>query len=511
MPREVVLAFDVGTSGVKAALVHAATGVLASRVVPLSLHTPRPGWVEQDPLEIRQGLVRAARGLLRTGGSSASDIVALAVTGQMFNVQPLDAQLTPLGPMISWLDQRATPQTASLARGTPPDRQFDTLGSVITAKDIVPRILWLSEADPERWQDTRWLVDCKEAVVAWLTGEVITDHSGASAYRLTDPRSGSWDPARAGLVGVPLERLPRIAPSTTVAGSLTKHAATALGVPAGVPVAVGAGDVPASQIGSGALDAGDAQLSLGTAVYTGITVDRPVADPCRRLGVLGHALTDAWILWLEVATGGAALRWIAGLLGDGRDADDPALSPAALERLAVGAGSDADELFFAPWLSGERVPVFDDSARAAFVGLSLRHSSAHLVRAVMEGVAYQIRWSWDYGHAYGVEMRSIRVVGGGGIGGLWLEIIASTLGRSLEVVASPQDAAALGAAATAFVAVGLWPDLHHVLQHVQVERIVMPELEAIRRHEERYARFRLLYDVLRPIHAGRAGAVPGTA
>ncbi len=493
-----MLAIDVGTSGVKAVLASSTLGIVGSRQRSYPLHTPRPGWVEQDPLEIRAALVAATRDLLDTSTSATADIAGIVLTAQMFNLQPVDATGEPVGPMLSWLDQRAAGEAAGLALRVSPDRQFQAAGSVVTAKDIVPRIHWLRQRAPDTWSRTSWLLDCKEAVVAWMTGRAVTDAAGASAYRLTDHRATGWDRALCELLSVPPDRLPEVAPATAVAGGLLPGAATAMGLPAGLPVFVGTGDVPASQVGSGAIRPGDAHLSLGTAIYLGFHVDAPLGDPAHQLGVLGHAVPDAWILWLEIATGGAALTWITRALGD-PTLPDGVVDHAHIERLVRSAEGDTDDLLFAPWLSGERVPLFDDGARGAFVGLALRHGRAHLVRAVMEGVAYQIRWAYEYGLAYGVMPGSVRAVGGGGLGDAWLGIIADTLGRPIEVVDAPQDAAALGAAALAFVGLEAWPAIDAVATQVRVARVIEPDAERACRRDQGFARYRTLHAALAPI------------
>lgn len=498
--ERLVLAIDVGTSGVKAVLVEAARGIVASGTRGYGLATPHPGWVEQDMAEIRAALSTATRELLAATGTPPRAISGVVLTAQMFSLQPAGASGELVGPMLSWLDQRAAPQAAALARRLSPDRQFAAAGSVITAKDIVPRIHWLRDAAPATWERTAWLLDCKDAVGMWLTGRAVTDPAGASAYRLVDPVRGGWDPGLCRLLEVPLDRLPAIAPAISVAGGLGPAAAADLGLVAGTPVFVGAGDVPASQLGSGALRPGDAHLSLGTAIYLGIHAATPLPDPGRRMGVLCHAIPGAWIVWLEIATGGAALSWIARALGDPKHDDGP-IDHAAIERLAESVDGDTDDLLFAPWLTGERVPLFDDGARGAFVGLALRHGRAHLVRAVMEGVAYQIRWAYEYGLAYGIAPGTIRAVGGGGMGDAWLRIIADTLGRPIEVVEAPQDAAALGAAAMAFVGLGAWPDLAAIGERVRVARVVAPDAGRAARRDRGFARFQALHGALAPITA----------
>lgn len=494
MSASVVLALDVGTSGVKAVACDANGQLSITRQRSYELHTPAAGWVEQDIDEIITASV-AVLGDLIDGGIQPRSVSAIGVTAQMFNVVAADASGRALAPMLSWLDQRAAPQAAAFATVCSPDEQYERFGAVITAKDVLPRIFWLREVWPEVWRKTAYFLDCKEAVVAALTGTVVIDAAGASAFRLLDPSSRDWDADRAELAGIPIERLPPIRSATAVAGGLRDDVARLTGLRAGTPVVVGAGDVAASQVGSGAIEVGDVHLSLGTAVYFGITVERPVADPSRHLGVIGHADPARWILWLEIATGGGALAWLMRTL-EGWAADH-----SDLDKMVEAADGDMDGLMFAPWFTGERVPLFDDTLRAAFVGLSLRHDRGHLARAVMEGVACQIRWAWEYGLAYGIPVGAIRAVGGGGIGRAWTAIIANTMGLPLEVVADAPNAGARGAAACALVGAEIAPDLATVARVVRVERVVEPDPSHRSDADERFERFQRLHVALAPMFA----------
>ena len=440
MTDRFVVAFDVGTSGVKAVLADLGGRVVASRYQPYGLRCLDDGWVEQDVGEIYGRLGAACRSLLDRQGVAPGHVEAVSVTAQMFNVVPVGAAGEPLTPMLSWLDTRAAPQAAALARRMGPDEQFRRLGATITAKDILPRILWLKEQQPEVYARTSKLLDCKEAVVALLTGELVTDHAGASAYRL-------------------------------------------------------------AELDAGAIGHGDAHVSLGTAVYFGITLDRPAADPGRQLGVLGHMDPKRYILWLEIATGGGALAWLLRLLGQA----GPAPDYAEVDRLVAERLDDDGSLLFAPWLSGERVPLFDDRARAAFVGLELSHDRGHLLRALMEGVAYQMRWALEYAAAFGEPIGSLRAVGGGGIGASWTQVIADVLDRPLLCVRDPQDAAARGAAACALVGIGVEPDLAFARHTAEVERTVAPDPSRRPRHQRQYGDYQALYRALAPLYH-RAGS-----
>ena len=496
MPSPVVVAYDVGTSGVKALVVDPTGRVLASRVRTYDIATPRAGWAEQDLEAIVGELGRASREVLEAAAVAPGDVAAVGLTAQMFSVVPVDGRGRATRPMLSWLDQRAAGQAARLRGTFPDDAGYAAFDAVLTAKDIVPRIRWLIEDEPGLDRTTAWYLDCKEAVIARLTGSVAIDPAGASAFRLVDPATGEWSAARCDLAGIPIERLAPIRPATAVVGSICGDAAELTGLPAGTPVVAGAGDVPASQLGAGAHEVGSAHLSLGTAVYFGITLDRPVPDPAAQLGPLTHVVPGRWLLWLEIATGGAALSWLDRQLSGGTRGDAPR-DHAAIDRAVVAAQDDMDGLLFAPWLTGERVPMFDDRARAAFVGLGFHHGPAHLTRAVMEGVACQIALAFEYGCAYDVRPTEIRAVGGGTIGSVWNQIIAETIATPLAIVADPQDAGARGAAACALVGAGLATDLRSAVPPT-IEATIEPDPQRVARARERLDRFRGLPTALRP-------------
>jgi xylulokinase len=494
-----ILAFDVGTSGVKAALLEDRR-IVASAVRGYGLQTGNDGWVEQDLGKMRRAMGRASRTVLRERGIERTGVDAIAITAQMFNLVAVDEEGEPVLPMLSWLDTRASSRAALLGEELSPADQFRLVGSVVTAKDILPKILWLRDERPELYGRTRWLLDCKEALVLQLTGRAVIDPAGSSAFRLVDPATGMWSSAACRRLGIDPALLPEVQPAASIAAGLTNAAARALGLAAGTPVIVGAGDVPASQLGAGAIATGDVHLSLGTAVYLGITVPGALRDPAKQLGVLGHAIPDRWILWLEIATGGGALAWVLRAT-DGRRRGS--VDYEEIDRIVEACAGELDGLLFAPWLSGERVPVFDDRLRGAFVGLGLHHGRPHLLRAVMEGVACQIRWAREYAEAYGQPVDQIRAVGGGAIGGVWLQIIADILGADVLAVSEPQDAGARGVGALGLVATGAELDVSFLRDDVRIDRTVRPAPDRRDAADETYGRFRALYEALRPLfHAG---------
>src|SRR5882757_672715 len=492
-----ILAFDIGTSGVKAVVVDADGQLLDCAYRGYGLQMVADGGVEQDLGHMIESALEAAEELLRRVPATATSIEGISVTAQMFNLVAVDDAGRPLLPMISWLDQRAEGDARTLAKLVPPDEQFGLFKAVVTGKDIVPKILWLRDSRPDTYARTAKLLDCKEAVVMHLTGAAVIDHAGASAYRLFNHETRDWDVSACAAAGIDPDKLPRVCAATDVAGRLRPGIAQRLGLSAAVAVYVGVGDVAASQLGSGAVNPGDLHVSLGTAVYFGLTMSEPRLDPRQRLGVLAHADVDLWILWLEIATGGAALAWAVRMLG----LDHPGpVDYARIEQLVSDSSDDMDGLLFAPWLSGERVPVFDDSARASFVGLRLHHGPGHILRAVMEGVAFQMRWALEYGLDYGQAVKRIRAVGGGSMGTEWTQIIADVLERPLETIAQPQDAGAIGAASCAIVGSGVQPDYAFLTDRATVTRTFLPDAVRALDYADRYALYRRLYDALYPLY-----------
>jgi sugar (pentulose or hexulose) kinase len=498
MTRERILALDVGTSGVKAVITDRTGRLLDSAYRAYGIETGPNGWVDQDIEAIIAASCEAIRALTSAVARAGDSITGVSVTAQMFNLVAVDADGRALLPMISWLDQRAEPDARSLALRMPPAEQFVRLGAVVSGKDILPKILWLRYSRPDVFERTAYLLDCKEAVVMRMTGRAVIDYGGAAAFRLFDRAARQWDEGACAATGVPWAKLPDVEPATAIAGGITTAFARESGLVAGTPVVVGAGDVAASQVGAGAAGVGDAHVSLGTAVYFGVTLDQPAIDPHGVLGVIGHIDPNLWILWLEIATGGGALAWLGRILGP--PDDEQSIDYAEVDALVAGCADEMGSLLFAPWLSGERVPIFDDRARAAFIGLDLRHGRAHLYRAVMEGVAFQMRWALEYGQAFGHPIETIRAVGGGTIGSVWIQIIADILDRPLLAIAGPQDAGAVGAAACALVGLGLQPDFGFVETLAVVEREYVPDPVRRAAYARRYDQFRRLYDALGPIH-----------
>lgn len=497
--REYVIGYDVGTSGTKAVLCGLDGAVHESAYEPHALTQRGGGWIEQDGADLLHAVNAATAQLLEHSGAQSSEVLAISVSGQMFNTTAVDESGSALTPLISWLDTRATDQAQRIGDLHGPAQQFARYGSVLTAKDIVPKVMWLQDEYPEVAARAAAFLDCKDFVGAGLTGQIATDLHGASAYYLFDIERHTWNRPMAESLGLNPAQLPTVRRATDVLGELTTDAARRCGLAPGTPVMVGTGDVAAGQIGAGAARGGQSHLSLGTASYFGISLDQLRRDPDQRLGLLCHVDPARWLLWAEMETGGGALAWWRQLVG--------LRAPDELDALASEVTAEEADLLFAPWLTGERVPYWDDTARGAFVGLRMHHGLSHLSRAVLEGIAYQLRLVLEYAEAFGTRAPAIRLIGGGSMGRLLPQIIADVIARPLEVVAASQDAGARGAAFIALAARGE-ASLDDLAASVAVDRVV--EVTASRdlraRYDERFAGFRQLHGALeRPLQPLNAG------
>lgn len=453
---------DLGTSGNKAALVDASGAVLATHAGRLTLQHPGPGLAEQDPDAWWAAVCEGTRAV---AAGHEDHVAGIAFAGQMLSLVSMDAVGRAVRPAVVWMDHRATAEAARLCwRLGGPSVVRAVAGAAPTGKDLLPKMAWLATREPATWAETRWLGDATCCLVARATGHIGLDPTAAGATGVFDAATRRWSPLLARLAGLPLERMPPVGRSVDVAGPLLPDAARDLGLRPGTPVAVGLADIPAAAVGSGAVRPGDAHVYLGTSSWVAVTLDAPRHVP--KAGIVSVASADPGrcLMIAESETAGACRDWLQGLLG-GADPD-------ALARLAPPG---ADGLLFCPWLFGERSPHPDAAVRGAFAGLSLGHGQAHMARAVLEGVAVNLRWTLGaIDGARTPRAHGLRAIGGGAASDLWMQIVADATGEPVERLAAPRFAGAVGAALVAAVAVGAVPSIEAIRDRVKVERTFSP-------------------------------------
>ncbi|MGM0578154.1 MAG: xylulokinase [Myxococcota bacterium] len=474
---------DLGTGSDKAVLVDDAGRLLASHRVGYAVDDPGRGRVEQDPETWWRAVCEATRAV--TDGVDPRDVHGLAFAGQMLSLVPMDARGRPTREAISWMDHRASAQARRICRRFGGERVLRWVaGGSPTGKDLVAKVAWIREEEPSVHAATAAYGDATSFLVARATGRLAMDPTAAGATGLYHARKRRWSRLLAGLARYPLDRTPPVVPSTDVAGRLTARAAVEIGLPEGLPVAMGMADIPAAAVGSGAVGPGEGHLYLGTSSWIGVAVDRPASEPSVGIASVPSAARRGSLLIAESETAGACRDWFEREVGP-------------LDRVAEQAPPGCDGLLFLPWLYGERSPVPDPALRGGWVGLSMEHGRAHLARAVLEGVALNLRWILEAVDGAGPRRPGLRAIGGGVESDAWLQALTDVTGERIERVENPRAAGAVGAALVAGVAVGALPDVATAGRLIRAADVFEPTPGATRGYDTAYRTFRELAPALR--------------
>jgi len=474
-----LVGLDVGTTGVKALAVGEDGEILARSEEEYPLSTPRPGWAEQDPEDWWRATERAFERL------DATDVAGIGLSGQMHGLVALDASDTPIRPAILWNDGRTAAQCAEIEERVGLETLIARTGNRALTGFTAPKLLWLREHEPESYGRIASILLPKDYVRLRLCGEHAVDVADASGTLLFDVANRTWSEEVLEALELDPAWLPRALESPEVSGETSD----------GVPVAAGAGDQAAGALGVGVDRPGPLAIALGTSGVVFAALPGFAADPQARVHAFCHAVPGAWHAMGVMLSAAGSLRWIRDVAAPGAGFGDLVEAAAAWEPGVEG-------LTFLPYLAGERTPHADPEARGAFAGLGLRHDRGALVRAVLEGVAYGLRDSFDLVRELGVDPERGRVSGGGARSELWLKIIASVLELPLErpVV---EEGAAYGAALLGGVAGGVFGDVQAaVAATVQVRGDVEPDPDWVAVYAEGRERFRALYPALRPIQDG---------
>jgi len=503
MAKNYILAHDTGTGGDKAVITDLQGKVIHSVYQDYGLSYPCPEWVEQDPDELWQTVAATTRRVIQESGIEPAEILGVGISAQMFNTLPVDSDCRPVTPMLSWLDLRSVEQADRLMAPEMAARLFEYTGNLPTAKDVPPKILWLKEKRPDLWDRTAYLFDCKEYIIFQLTGKVVTDWVGASAYFLFDPLKKKWSKEACDLLGIPMEKLPPAFPCAQIIGEVTEQAARLTGLLPGTPVVNGAGDVSSAQSGAGANRTGKAHLCIGTATWVGVSASSFRNDPHKPFWGLSHIHPEKWVIAGEMETGGGALMWFRDALATHEAQEARARGDSSYTLIGQLAGAvppGADKLIFLPWLSGERAPVLDHYARGGFLGISMSHTKGHFARAVMEGVAYHVRWICESMARLGYSFDAINAIGGGCKSEIWPQIISDVTGHPLHIVEHPLEAGAMAAALTVAIGMGIYDSADDMDDLIGIGKIVEPSSKRRPLYDDLYAIYRQIYTALTPIH-----------
>ncbi|MBD1998832.1 xylulokinase [Leptolyngbya sp. FACHB-541] len=485
---DIVIGLDLGTGGVRAIAVDLQGRLVAQAVGSYPLLTPKPGWTEQHPSDWVTVSLTALSTLAQQLESHR--IIALGLSGQMHGMVPLDAAGNVIRPAILWNDQRTGKAVEEIEHIIPRQKLIQRTGNPAITGFQLPKLVWLRTEEPQAYAQVQQILLPKDYLGYVLTGESVTEPSDASGIGCLNLAKRQWDTDLLDALQISPNLFPQVIASTAIAGRLKPDIASQIGLPAGLPVIAGGGDNPAAAIGLGIssnnLNRGG--LSIGTSGVIFVPCDRPTPDPEGRVHLFCHADGGYHLLGVTLAAGGA-LRWY-------RDTFAPKVDFKDLMTLADQSPPGANGVLFLPHLSGERSPYLDPDARGAWANLSLAHTQADLVRAVLEGVALGLREALEIVNAI-ATVHQLTVTGGGGRSPVWVKILADVLGTEL-VMPQTEEGAAYGAALLAMVGAGAYADLESVFKLIPGSSArVQPEQNSV--YDTALKQHRSLYKALKAI------------
>ena len=486
------LGIDVGTGGTRAVLIDGAGQIVASETIEhIPFASPQTGWAEQDPDDWWRASVAAIRAVLSHHNVTPDSIAAIGLSGQMHGAVLLDADDKLLRPSIIWCDQRSEVQCQQLTEQIGASRLIELTCNPALTGFTLPKILWVKDHEPEHWRRLRSLLLPKDYVRLRLTGDKAIDVADASGTLLLDVSARQWSREMLDAAGINDNVLPRLFESPEITGSVSQSAAELTGLRVGTPVVAGAGDQAAGAVGMGIVKPGSVSATIGTSGVVFAATNNPALDPKGRVHTFCHAIPNRWHVMGVTQGAGLSLRWFR---------DQFRLAPYdQLTAEAADVPAGADNLLWAPYLMGERTPHLDPNARAALVGLTASHTRAHVVRAILEGVAFSLRDSLEIFRDMNVPIESIRLGGGGARSKLWRQIQADVYAHAVDIVQA-EEGAAYGAALLAGVGGGLWKSVDDACADVvRVIDRIEPDAAAVKVLEPLYRSYRELYPALHKV------------
>jgi len=489
---DVLIGLDSGTTATKAVTAGADARVRDVASVGYSLSVPHPGWAELDAFRLQTAAVEALQEVVRLARERGDSVVGLCLSAAMHGLVPMAEDGTPLGPLITWADNRAGEQAAALVADGRAKGLHARTGTPVHPMSPLTKLSWWSQHDPDLMASTPRWAGVKELMVSALCGvSRLVDLSSASASGGYHLAGRHWDAEAMEIAGVREGQLPEVVPTTHALPGLTREVASTVGLPAGLPVVIGASDGVLANLGIGAVREDVAAVSIGTSGAMRLVVPHPTVDPAGRL--FCYALTeDLWVVGGAVNNGGSVVRWAGHALAaqfdrpplEGEDAD--ALDAQLLAE-AAGVPTGSEGLLCLPYLLGERAPWWRPGMRGAFLGLRREHRRPHLVKAAVEGVCQQLALVRD---AFGdLPVREVRATGGSVASDLWVRTLASALDLPVRVADSPEGTG-LGACLLGMHALGQLPDLTEATALVGVHDPTEPDPQ----DAETYRRMRPLVE-----------------
>lgn len=455
-----LLGIDIGTSGTKTLLCTHQGEVVATAVAAHDISSPKPGWSEQDPRQWWAATCQATQAVIKKAKIKGFEVTAVGLSGQMHGSVFLDGKGDkPLRPALLWNDQRTQAQCDEItAKAGGREKLIGMVGNPALTGFTLPKILWVRQHEPRVWEKTRRVLLPKDYIRFCMTGEYATEVGDASGTLLLDVKKRAWNTQLMSLLDLDPSLMPDCHESHVVTGTIHRKAAELLGVDEGTPVVGGSGDQPAGAVGNGIVSAGIVSATLGTSGVMFAHATTPTYDPLGRVHTMCSAVEGEWCVFGCMLSAGGSFQWFRNNLANEevaqakkRKTDPYALLTAEAETAPAGS----EGLFFLPYLTGERCPHPDPSARGGWIGLTARHNRAAMIRSLLEGVTFGMADALRIMEGMGIDVTTVRLSGGGARSAFWRQLQADIYGKPVATINS-DEGPAYGVALLAGVGTGVW-------------------------------------------------------
>lgn len=497
------LGVDIGTGGSRALLVRADGSVACSVTAPHEeILMERPLWAEQRPENWWDAAVTAIRTALANAEVRGDEIAGVGLSGQMHGLTLLDEEHEVIRPALIWCDQRSQQQVDWINAKAGQAMVLEQTANPVLTGFTAPKLLWVRDHDAPSYDRVRTMLLPKDYVRFRLTGEFASDVSDASGTALFDVAKRRWADPLIERLGIDRSILPDVVESPAVSGRIAAYAARETGLARDTPVVGGGGDQAASAVGNGIVESGLVSCTIGTSGVVFSHSDKPAYDPEGRVHTFCHAVPGKWHVMGVTQGAGLSLQWFrnqfaGALAAEAAERDVEVYDLLTAEAQGVPAGSEG--LLWLPYLMGERTPHLDAFARGGWVGLTAKHTRGHLVRSILEGVAFSLNDCLGIIESLGADIEAVRASGGGAKSPLWRSILAGVFRKPIATLQT-QEGSANGAALLAMVGTGEFGSVQEACAQIIAERSrKQPSADLVGAYRESYRLFRELYPALKDL------------
>jgi xylulokinase len=506
LSQDVLLGIDIGTLGCRCGIFDLRGNVQAYTYDEYRIESPRPGYAEQNPDTYLAAAMSTARRAMRNGRINKKDVVAIGLTGIQVSIVLLDSKGRCLGPAIIYADERSREQVEWMRDAIGERRIYEITGARLDAQYPASKLRWIKENEPGRFKRIWKILSPKDYVAFRLTGQVKMDFAMASTMQLLETRTASWSTHLAEALGIPLEILPELVPSTEILGETDAEFSRKLGVRRGTPIVTGGGDSTCMALGAGMLTERFVCGSLGATSNVFGCLDEPRLDPQMRVSYYRHVVPGKWVI-MAGTNDSLVLRWYRDNLGRSEVEAARKAGVSAykiIDQEAEKSSPGANGIVFLPFLTGARSPLWNPNATGVLFGLKYYHSRSDIVRALLESVAYSFRHRMEVLRELRLEPKETRLIGGGAKSRLWARILADVTGMPVSKLRN-EEAAVFGACILAGMATKVYKSFHQACRDVvKLSTRIVPERRKQQPYETTYRLYRKVYNNLLDVFENHA-------